>query len=240
MLNALARRDSGIASKPDSTIVSRVPAPASSSVNVTSVVGSPSSRRRVRWRMDASGMRRPLRLHRLDPDRHRYVVVVLDLDSCPFTSAPGVNGVVSDTPNQVLNCSTSVSARQTRERGASRVTCFSMRSVDVGRCRHGSPHLGSEGVVVGMAEQLDEPLDARIPEAFVARGASRRRAREVAGRCGSSGCARARCASRVLPARASGCASRPRRANPIRRRELADGLLALGESLEHRPAGPGR
>ena len=40
MLNAFARRDSGIASKPDSTIVRRVPPATSSSVNVTSVVGS--------------------------------------------------------------------------------------------------------------------------------------------------------------------------------------------------------
>ncbi|MGH7695062.1 MAG: hypothetical protein ACRENH_08775 [Gemmatimonadaceae bacterium] len=38
MLNALARRDSGMASNPDSTIVRRVPPGASSSVNVTSVV----------------------------------------------------------------------------------------------------------------------------------------------------------------------------------------------------------
>ena len=40
MLNAFARRDSGMASKPDSTMVSCVPPPASSSVNDTSVVGS--------------------------------------------------------------------------------------------------------------------------------------------------------------------------------------------------------
>src|SRR3954462_14953401 len=48
----------------------------------------------------------------------------------PLTSAPGLNGVASDTPNQVLNCLTSVSARHTRERGASSMTSFSMRSVD--------------------------------------------------------------------------------------------------------------
>jgi hypothetical protein len=40
MLNAFARRDSGMASNPHSTIVSRVPAAVSSSVNVTRVVGS--------------------------------------------------------------------------------------------------------------------------------------------------------------------------------------------------------
>ena len=40
MLNAFARRDAGMASKPDSTIVSLVPPGASSSVNDTSVVGS--------------------------------------------------------------------------------------------------------------------------------------------------------------------------------------------------------
>ena len=42
MLNASVRRDSGMASKPDSTIVSFVAAPAgaSSRVNVMSVVGS--------------------------------------------------------------------------------------------------------------------------------------------------------------------------------------------------------
>jgi hypothetical protein len=40
MSNAVTRRDAGIASKPDSTIVSLVPPAASSSVNDTNVVGS--------------------------------------------------------------------------------------------------------------------------------------------------------------------------------------------------------
>src|SRR5215211_9338648 len=84
---------------------------------------------------------------------------------CPLTSAPGANGVVSDTPNHALNWATSVRARQTRARGASRTICFSIRSVDVVDM---VVSVGLVGAVVGMPEQLDETLDADVPERFVA------------------------------------------------------------------------
>ena len=71
---------------------------------------------------------------------------------------------MSDTPNHELNCETSVSARQTRERGASRMTCFSIRSVDVVAWWSSFRVVG---FVVGMPQQLDEPLDAGVPELLV-------------------------------------------------------------------------
>src|SRR5262245_42923057 len=52
--------------------------------------------------------------------------------SSPLTSGPGANCDVSDTPNHSLNWATSLSARHTRERVASRVMCFSMRWVELG------------------------------------------------------------------------------------------------------------
>lgn len=100
--------------------------------------------------------------------------------------------------------------------------------------RHGVPHWESEGSFLGMAQQLDEPLDTHIPEAFVA-AEPIVRARE-----------RLRVYAAVVDA-ASHCAShetgtlegpdvlrRRRERHLMRRRELADGLLAGGEPLEHR------
>lgn len=88
-----------------------------------------------------------------------------------------------------------------------------------------------------MSEQLDEPLDARIPQAFVVPepvvGALER--------------------SRVDAAVVDASAHRPLykasplqgldvlrcrgKRHPVWRRELANGLLASGEPLEHRPPG---
>src|SRR5215208_1503802 len=82
----------------------------------------------------------------------------------PDTSAPGANGDPRRTPNHSPNCCASVMARQTRERGAGSTICFSMRSVDeaaavmAGALRSG---------VVGMAEQLGEPLQADVPQPLV-------------------------------------------------------------------------
>src|SRR3954466_8983290 len=128
----------------------------------------------------------------------------------PLTSAPGVKGVLSDTPNHVLNCETSVSARQTRERGASKVTCFSMRSVedaeevvDMVILTWGLKGRYRDGAAARRAARCAYPRGVRR------RGASRRRARGGADRCGRSGCARARCALRARLARESGCASTP-------------------------------
>lgn len=84
-----------------------------------------------------------------------------------------------------------------------------------------------------MAEQLDEPFNPRIPEAFVA-------AKPVVG-AGE----RSRIDAAVMDAPADGAFHEPRslqrldvlrgrgERHPIRRGELADGVLALGESFEH-------
>ena len=86
-----------------------------------------------------------------------------------------------------------------------------------------------------MAQQLGEPLDARIPEAFVVTqpvvGALERPWVDAA----------------VVDASAYGAFHEARpleglyvlrrrgKRHPVWRGELADGVLALGESLEHRP-----
>ena len=90
---------------------------------------------------------------------------------------------------------------------------------------------------MGMAQQLDEPLDARIPEAFVA-------AKPVIG--ASEG---PRIDAAVVDATAHGALDKPGalerldvlggcgERHPVRRCQLPDGVLALGEALEHRTAG---
>jgi hypothetical protein len=87
-----------------------------------------------------------------------------------------------------------------------------------------------------MAEQLDEPLDSRIPEAFVA-------AQPVVGAL-----ERSRVDATVVDAPADGAFHEPGsfqhldvlrgrgERHPIWRRELADGVFTLGESLEHGPS----
>src|ERR671916_190644 len=103
--------------------------------------------------------------------------------SRPLTSAPGVNGAASCTPNNALNCATSVRARQTRERGASRVTTFSMRSVDV---EADAAALGMK-LTFGLRDRCRDGAAARqaaryaYPRVVRSRGASRRRARADAG-----------------------------------------------------------
>src|SRR5688572_28226175 len=92
--------------------------------------------------------------------------------------------------------------------------------------------------VVGMAEQLDEPFDPRIPEAFVA-------AEPIVGVR-----ERPRADAAVVDAPADGARYEPGsfqrldvlrgrgERHPKRRRKLADGVLTLGKSLEHVPPGP--
>src|ERR1700694_5315084 len=92
-------------------------------------------------------------------------------------------------------------------------------------------------VVVGVAEQLDEPFDPRIPEAFVA-------AQPVVGAR-----QRSRVDAAIVDAPADGAFHEPGsferldvlrcrgERHPIWRRELADGVLTLGKSLEHGPPG---
>jgi hypothetical protein len=88
-----------------------------------------------------------------------------------------------------------------------------------------------------VAEQLDEPLDPRIPEAFVA-------AQPVVGTR-----ERSRVDAAIVDAPAHSAFHEPGsfqrldvlrgrgERHPIRRRELADGVLTLGKSLEHGPPG---
>src|SRR5215216_1532789 len=87
-----------------------------------------------------------------------------------------------------------------------------------------------------MPEQLDEPLDACVPEAFVV-------AKPVVGAL-----ERAWIDATVVDASADGALHEAgplespdvlrgrRERDPVRRGELADRLLALGEPLEHRPS----
>ena len=88
-----------------------------------------------------------------------------------------------------------------------------------------------------MAEQLDEPFDPRVPKAFVA-------AEPVVGAL-----ERSRVDAAVVDAPADGAVHQPgpfqrldvlrgrRERHPVWRRELADGVLTLGKSLEHGAAG---
>src|SRR5438132_7939518 len=88
-----------------------------------------------------------------------------------------------------------------------------------------------------MAEQLDEPFDPRVPKAFVA-------AEPVVGAL-----ERSRVDAAVVDASADGAFHEPGsfqrldvlrgrgERHPIWRRELADGVLTLGKSLEHGPPG---
>ena len=88
-----------------------------------------------------------------------------------------------------------------------------------------------------MAEQLDEPFDPRIPEAFVG-------AQPVVGAS-----ERSRVDAAVVDAPANGAFHEPGsfqrldvlrgrgERHPVWRRELADGVLTLGKSLEHGPPG---
>jgi len=88
-----------------------------------------------------------------------------------------------------------------------------------------------------MTEQLDEPLYPRIPEAFIA-------AQPVVGTR-----ERSRVDAAVVDAPADGAFHEPGsfqrldvlrgrgERHPIRRRELAHGVLTLGQSLEHAPPG---
>jgi len=92
-------------------------------------------------------------------------------------------------------------------------------------------------VVVRVAEQLDEPLNPRIPEAFVA-------AQPVVGAR-----ERSRVDAAVVDAPADGAFHEPGsfqrldvlrgrgERHPIWRRELANSVLTLGKSLEHGPPG---
>jgi hypothetical protein len=88
-----------------------------------------------------------------------------------------------------------------------------------------------------MSEQLDEPLDARIPEALVVTepvvGALERPGVDAAVVDASAHGAfhKASPFERLYVLRRRG------ERHPVWRGELADGLLALGEPLEHRPPG---
>ena len=88
-----------------------------------------------------------------------------------------------------------------------------------------------------MAQQLDKPLDARIPEAFVA-------AEPVVGALERAGvdadlvdAATHRAFHESGPLQGLDVLRRRGERHPMRRRELADGLLTLGEPREHRAPG---
>jgi hypothetical protein len=89
-----------------------------------------------------------------------------------------------------------------------------------------------------MAEQLDEPFDPRIPQAFVCakpvvRALERSRVNSAVVDSPADGAFHESCPLEGLDVlRGSG------ERDPIRRRELADRVLAFGESLEHGTAGP--
>src|SRR5437868_10542917 len=90
-----------------------------------------------------------------------------------------------------------------------------------------------------MAQQLDEPLDARIPEALVAPEPvvrSRKRPWVDAAVVDASADGAFQESS---PLEHLDVLRRRSERHPVRRRELAHGLLALGEPLEHLAPGVG-
>src|SRR5688572_12075802 len=152
----------------------------------------------------------------------------------PLISAPGANTPIRLAPNQALNCVTSVSARQTRARGASRLTTFSMRSVEV---RVDIRSLGVGRVIVRVPQQLDEPLDARVPQAFVVAepvvGALERPGVDTAVVDASPNCS----GDEASPLQGLDVLRGGGQRHPVRSGQVADGLLPPCEPLEHRPPG---
>lgn len=88
-----------------------------------------------------------------------------------------------------------------------------------------------------MTQQLDEPLDARVPESFIAAkpvvGALERPRIDAA----VVNAAAHRAFHEARPLEGLDVLRRRGKRHLVRRRELADSLFAFGESAEHRAAG---